>query len=101
MGVPPEGRIERLAHDFAGRAVVSSEGQIALPFVGRIAAAGRTLPQIEADITQQLNGRANDPQVLVRLIRNTTSSATVVGGANSAQVPITPRGERLVDAPFS
>jgi len=79
--------------------VVSSEGQISVPFVGHVAAAGRSLPQIEADITQRLNGRANDPQVLVRLIRNTTSNATVVGEvANSAQVPITPRGERLLDA---
>jgi len=79
--------------------MVSSEGQINVPFVGHVAAAGRSLPQIETDIVERLKGRANDPQVLVRLIRNATSSATVVGEvASSALVPITPRGERLLDA---
>src|SRR6266481_4731733 len=79
--------------------VVSRDGQISVPFVGPVTAAGRSLPQIEADIVQRLKGRANDPQVLVRLMRNAASSATVVGEvANSAQVPITPRGERVLDA---
>jgi len=77
---------------------VNGEGQINVPFVGSVTAAGRTLPQIEADIVGRLKGRANDPQVLVRLTRNVTSSATVVGEVvNSALVPITPRGERLLD----
>jgi polysaccharide export outer membrane protein len=79
--------------------VVSGEGQINVPFVGHVTAAGRSIPQIEADITERLKGRANDPQVLVRLTHNVTASATVVGEvANSALVPITPRGERLLDA---
>jgi polysaccharide export outer membrane protein len=79
--------------------VISSEGQISVPFVGHLNVAGRSLPQIETEIADRLKGRANDPQVLVRLIRNPTSSATVVGEvANSALVPITPRGERLLDA---
>jgi polysaccharide export outer membrane protein len=79
--------------------VVSKDGQISVPFVGPVTAAGHSLPQIEADIVQRLKGRANDPQVLVRLMRNAASSATVVGEvASSAQVPITPRGERLLDA---
>jgi polysaccharide export outer membrane protein len=79
--------------------VVSRDGQIVVPFVGAVTASGRSLPQIEADIAHGLNGRANDPQVLVRLMRNATSSATVVGEvANSTQVPITPRGEHLLDA---
>jgi len=79
--------------------VVTKDGGIGVPFVGTVTAAGRSLPQIEADIVQRLKGRANDPQVLVRLMRNAASSATVVGEvASSAQVPITPRGERLLDA---
>jgi polysaccharide export outer membrane protein len=79
--------------------VVGQDGQITVPFVGPVAAAGHSLPEIQAEIVKRLNGRANDPQVLVRLMRNAGSSATVVGEvANSAQVPITPRGERLLDA---
>jgi polysaccharide biosynthesis/export protein len=79
--------------------VVSRDGEINVPFVGPVTAAGRSLPQIEGDIVHRLNGRANDPQVLVRLMRNAASSTTVVGEvASSTQVPITPRGERLLDA---
>ncbi len=79
--------------------MVSSEGNITFPFVGPVKAAGRTLQQIEADIERGLQGKANQPQVLVRLVRNTTSNVTLVGemGA-STRMPLTPMGERLLDA---
>jgi protein involved in polysaccharide export with SLBB domain len=44
-------------------------------------------------------GKANQPQVLVRVIRNATSNVTVVGEvAASTRMPLTARGERLLDA---
>jgi polysaccharide biosynthesis/export protein len=79
--------------------VVSVEGEISVPFAGRIRAAGRTLPEIEGEITSRLKGKANQAEVLVRLTRNSTSSATVVGEVNnSMRVPLTPANERLLDA---
>jgi polysaccharide biosynthesis/export protein len=79
--------------------VVSTEGFINVPFAGQIKAAGSSLPQIEANIVERLRGKANQPQVLVRLIRNTSSNVTVVGEVGSStRVPLTPRGERLLDA---
>jgi polysaccharide biosynthesis/export protein len=79
--------------------VVSTEGFINVPFAGQIRAAGVSLPQIETDVAEKLRGKANQPQVLVRLIRNTSSNVTVVGEVSaSARVPLTPRGERLLDA---
>ncbi|MCB1964854.1 MAG: polysaccharide export protein, partial [Candidatus Accumulibacter sp.] len=79
--------------------MVSGEGTINMPFAGQIPVAGRTPQQIEAEIAQRLKGKANQPQVLVRMIRNNTANVTVVGEvAASARVPLTARGERLLDA---
>jgi len=79
--------------------MVSSDGTINIPFAGRIPASGRSPQQIEADIVHRLTGKANQPQVLVRVIRNATSNVTVVGEvAQSARIPLTARGERLLDA---
>lgn len=78
--------------------MVSSEGTISIPFAGEIDAAGKTPSQIEAQITKRLKNKANQPQVLVRITRNTTANVTVVGEVgSSARVPLTARGERLLD----
>lgn len=79
--------------------MVGSEGNIMIPFAGQIPAAGRTLQQIEREVEKRLKGMANQPQVMIRLARNATLNVTVVGEvASSARVPLTPRGERLLDA---
>ena len=79
--------------------VVNSEGVISVPFAGKIQAAGQTLQAVEAEIVKRLTGKANQPEVLVRLTRNVSSNVTVIGEVtNSLRVPITPSGERLLDA---
>lgn len=79
--------------------VVSQDGYITVPFAGNVRAAGRSLPEIEGDIAEKLKGKANQPQVLVRLTRNVSSKVTVVGEVGqSTLLPLTPRGERLLDA---
>lgn len=79
--------------------MVNREGFINMPFAGPIKASGQTLQQIEAEIAQRLKGKANQAQVLVRMIRNLSSNVTVVGEVGtSARVPLTPQGERLLDA---
>ena len=79
--------------------MVSSDGAIGLPFVGQLPVAGKTTQQIEAEVVQRLQGKANQPQALVRVTLNTTANVTVVGEVtNSARVPLTARGERLLDA---
>jgi len=78
---------------------VDDAGDILVPFAGRIPAAGRTLQQIEAEIAHRLNGKANQPEVLVRLTRNVSSNVTVVGEVNvSTRVPLMPGNEKLLDA---
>ena len=78
--------------------VVQPSGTITIPFAGQVRAAGRTLRQIEQDIVARLRGKAHQPQVIVRIARNETANVTVLGDVKEPQrVPLTPRGERLLD----
>jgi polysaccharide biosynthesis/export protein len=78
---------------------VSVEGRITIPFVGNIYVFGKSTNMVESEIVQRLKGKANQPQVMVRLLRNNSSLATVVGEVvNNTRVPLTARGEKLLDA---
>jgi len=78
---------------------VDDEGFIVVPFAGRVPAAGKTLTQIQTEIVRRLHDKANQPEVLVRMTRNMSSNATVVGEVNaSTRVPLVPGNERLLDA---
>jgi polysaccharide export outer membrane protein len=79
--------------------MVAADGMISMPFAGRIHVTGRKTQDIETDIVKRLTGKAHKPQVLVRVIKNNTSSVTVVGEVSkSTLMPLTPKGERLLDA---
>ena len=79
--------------------MVNAEGSIYVPFAGVVSVAGKRLREIESEVAGKLHGKANQPQVLVRLVANNTAYVTVVGEvATSTRVPLTPRGERLLDA---
>ncbi|MDE2410461.1 MAG: polysaccharide export protein [Sphingomonadales bacterium] len=79
--------------------MVDGSGQISVPFVGGVVAAGRSTTQIAQEISNRLSGIAHKPQVIVRRIRNATAEVTVVGDVNSStRLPLTPKGERLLDA---
>ena len=78
---------------------VDDDGFIFVPFAGRIPAAGKSIQSIEGEIVNRLNGKANQPEVMVRMTRNLSSNATVVGEVNvSTRVPLVPGNERLLDA---
>lgn len=78
--------------------MVSDTGYITIPFAGRIRAAGLTPPEVEREITRRLAGKAHLPQVIVQITRNATSGVTTVGEiASNTRIPLTPRGERLLD----
>lgn len=78
---------------------VNTSGNINVPFAGTVPVAGRTVQEVESEITRRLKPKANDPQVLVRVLRNTSAMVTVVGEVNaSSRLPLSPRGERLLDA---
>jgi len=78
--------------------MVDSEGRITIPFAGSIQAADRTPQEIALDITSRLTGKAHQPQAIVRLVRNATATVTIVGDvASSSRVPLTAKGERVLD----
>lgn len=77
---------------------VDKDGSISVPFAGTLRVAGMTTNQIENLIHTRLKDKANDPQVLVRLTTNVSSTVTVVGEVQSSKlVPLTPKCERLLD----
>ena len=79
--------------------MVAADGTISVPFAGLVKAAGKTPHQIEAEIVERLHGKANQPQVLVSVSRNVTSNVTVVGEVTqSLRMPLTAKGERVLDA---
>ena len=79
--------------------MVDRDNMINIPFAGAIRAGDRSIKQIEDEVVRRLKGKANQPQVLVRVIRNNTANVTVVGEVvNSMRLPLTARGERLLDA---
>jgi polysaccharide export outer membrane protein len=79
--------------------IVNVDGFINVPFAGALKVAGKTPQQIEVEIAGRLANKANQPQVLVRVIRNATQNVTVVGEvATSRRMPLTAMGERLLDA---
>jgi len=79
--------------------MVSSDGTISIPFAGYVHVAGHTPQWIEEEITRLLQNKANQPQVLVRVIHDTNATATVIGEvASSVRMPLTARGEKLLDA---
>ena len=78
---------------------VDADGYISVPFAGRIRAGGLSPQAVEAEVVKRLLGKANQPEVLVRITRNASSTVTVVGEfASSVRMPLTASGERLLDA---
>lgn len=79
--------------------MVSDKGQIRVPFAGAINVLGKSQADVEWLIAEKLKHKANQPQVIVRVKSNNSSNVTVVGEvAASKLLPLTSKGERLLDA---
>lgn len=78
--------------------VVGEDGTVSVPFVGPINVIGRKVTDVEQTIVRSLRGRANDPQAIVRLVRNETTVTVLGEVAQSKRMPLSARGERVLDA---
>lgn len=78
--------------------IVSQQGTIVVPFAGEIPVAGKTLTQVEQIIRARLSKIANQPQVVARLGQNAVNSVVVVADGRSIRMPLTAKGERILDA---
>ena len=77
---------------------VGAGGAITVPYAGRVTVAGRTSQQVEQAIMQALTGKAIEPQALVTVTKNIANTVTVVGDVTGgARVPLTTRGDRILD----
>ena len=78
--------------------MVDNVGNISVPFVGNIRVKGKIPSQIEREIVSKLKGRANKPQVFVRIVKNNNATVTVVGSSgNNRLIPISSKNERLLE----
>lgn len=96
-GTDPAGNINAGSETLPAQMVLE-DGTITIPFVGRVKVIGRTLGKVEEEIVRRLAGKANSPQVLVRLASQPSSHVSVIGDVrNSGNIPLTPKGEKLLD----
>lgn len=78
--------------------IVDSAGFVTVPYAGKIAASGRSLPSIQSDIEEKLQARAIEPQAVVTLVEQNATQVAVVGEINSAsKVTIAASGDRILD----
>lgn len=78
--------------------IVGADGTIHLPFAGRVNVLGRTGMEVEQLLAQALVGKAARPQLVVH-VRNNAATVTVAGDvAGGSRVPLSARGERVLDA---
>jgi polysaccharide biosynthesis/export protein len=79
--------------------LVGLSGTITIPFAGQVPAAGHTVHEVEQEIVRRLQRRAHLPQAIVRISHNAAATVTVIGDVKQpGQVPLTPHGERVLDA---
>lgn len=79
--------------------MVDNRGQITIPFVGKLVVSGKTPQQVQDMIVKGLHKKANNPSAVVRIAKNNTADITIIGEVNnSTRMPLTGKGERLLDA---
>ena len=77
--------------------MITDQGYITVPFVGNVKASGRTLDQIQQTVRQGLSKIANKPQVIARLSQNNSNTVSLIADRKSVSIPLTAKGERLID----
>lgn len=69
-----------------------SDNVIVLPLVGKVPAAGRTVPQLQADIANRARQYLQSPQVSVNIVEFNSQQITVEGSVNRPGVfPVSSR----------
>jgi polysaccharide biosynthesis/export protein len=78
---------------------VDSKGYITVPYAGQILALNRSTPAIEREIVDRLKNRAIEPQAVVSIVSQTSTSVTVVGDVSTpGKISVNPAGDRVLDA---
>lgn len=78
--------------------VVDQNGNIDVPYGGRIHAAGKTSSEVARLIEKSLVARAIEPQVVVTPVENSANTATVLGETigNAGRIKLSVGGDRIL-----
>jgi polysaccharide biosynthesis/export protein len=78
--------------------VVQPDGTAAIPYVGTVRFAGKTLEEARQAILTALRSKAVEPDVIIASMDTPSRSVTVSGAvAKSAQIPLNLNGEQITD----
>ena len=78
--------------------VVQRDGSITVPYAGRVSVVGKTTPQIEKTIVDNLTGKAIEPQAIVTVDKSLSNAITVNGEVVKGQrLALSTRGDRMID----
>lgn len=81
------------------QAEVGPNGQVFVPYVGPLLAAGRSPDALRASIENALADKAIQPQVQVQVSQSLANTVTVIGDvAQPGRLPIAVAGTRVLDA---
>jgi polysaccharide export outer membrane protein len=77
---------------------IDTDGNIVVPYAGKIRAAGRTPVQVEDEIIDKLKDKAIKPQVIVSIVNQNSSLLTVLGDVGTpSRFPANYNAEHLLD----
>lgn len=77
---------------------IDRDGNISVPYAGKIRAAGRTPEVVQADIEERLANRAIEPQALITKVSSRSAQVAVLGDVkNPSKIQITEAGDRVLD----
>src|SRR6516225_2626499 len=77
---------------------IDTDGNITIPYAGKIRAAGRTPVQVQDAIVDALKNRAIEPQVVVSIVNQNSSLITVLGDVGSpSRFPANYNAEHILD----
>lgn len=78
--------------------VVGGDGDISVPYAGRIHAVGLTPYEIQLAIQKRLASREIEPQAIVTVTKSVSNAVTVIGDTvTGGRVALSMRGDRLLD----
>jgi polysaccharide export outer membrane protein len=76
---------------------VDAEGNISVPYAGRIRAKGRTTVEVQQSIVEAIKNRAIEPQAVVSVADQRTSMISVLSDAGARRIPAMATPERVLD----
>jgi len=74
------------ADDFNKNWRVDADGQLNLPLIGTVEAAGKTVPQLQSELATRLRKFYNDPQVTVYIAESRSQPVTIAGAVDKPGV---------------